>query len=454
MPKSVLTPIAAALTLFIGTAHAENLAEVFNAAVKNDPQFLAAQSRRDAAQENITQARATLLPQITGTVSASRTENTSSGTQILGGVPFPSAENTTTTDAESLSLSLNQQIYHHDTWINLSQTEKRVEQAELSLKGEAQNLVTRVAQAYFDVLAAQDGVEFSSAELEAVGKQLEQTNQRFQVGLIAITDVHEAQARYDQTQANLIAAQNTLDNAWEALRQITGQYYQDISSLNPKFPMSKPDPASADDWIRVAGENNLTLQSQRLAVDIARQEIKRNFAGHLPTLDLSASYTDSSSDGDNETATGTSQFDNQGENYRVGVTLTIPIFSGLRTSSQTTQAEHNFEVSTQDLERTHRQVIRDSKSAYLGLNASVSSVRALEQAEVSAQSALEATQAGFDVGTRTIVDVLQATSNLFQAKRNLQRARYDYVLNTLRLKAAAGTITEQDIMTVNSWLQP
>lgn len=454
MPKSVLTPIAAALTLFIGTAHAENLVEIFNAAVKNDPQFLAAKYRLEAAKETTVQARAALLPQITGAVSASTTERTSSGSEVFLGVVEDFPQNTRTTDASGLSLELNQQIYHHDTWINLSQTEKRVKQSELSYQGEAQTLVTRVAQAYFDVLAAEDGVEFSSSELEAVGKQLEQTNQRFQVGLIAITDVHEAQARYDQTQANLIAAQNTLDNAWEALRQITGQYYQDIATLNPKFPMSKPDPASADDWIRVASENNLTLQSQRLGVDIARQEIKRNQAGHYPTLDLRATWEDGDSDGDIEALNGTTDFDNTAETTSIGVTLRVPIFSGFNTSSKTTQAEHNFEVATQDLERTHRQVVRDSKSAYLGLNASTSSVRALEQAEVSAQSALEATQAGFDVGTRTIVDVLQATSNLFQAKRNLQRARYDYVLNTLRLKAAAGTITEQDIMTVNSWLQP
>lgn len=445
MLNKALTPIAAALALLAGSVHAENLLDVFNAAVKNDPQFLASASKRDSAQEGIVQARSALLPQISGTASITQTDTETTTTGSTN--PFnPDGTVSSDTDGTTLSLRLDQQIYHHDTYIGLSQAKKRAKQSELAYAGEGQTLVIRVSQAYFDVLAAQDGVEFSKAELESVKKQLEQTNQRFQVGLIAVTDVHEAQARYDQTNANLIVAQNTLDNAWESLRQITGQYYNSINALDPKFPLSSPQPATADDWIRVASENNLTLQSQRLNVDIAREEIKRRNAGHLPTLDLNGTLSDSDSD--------TGPINSQTERSSVGLTLSIPIYSGNRTSSQTTQASHDFDVATQDLERTHRQVIRDSKSAYLGLVASSSAVKALEQAEVSAQAALEATQAGFDVGTRTIVDVLQSTSNLFQAKRNLQQARYGYVLNTLKLKAAAGTITDADLVKVNSWLKP
>ena len=448
MLNKALTPIAAALVLVTGSVHAENLVDVFNAAVKNDPQFLAAAFKRDSAQEGIVQARSALLPQVNASagMSAGTTETTTSGS-LLG----PNGTTESDSEGKSLSLRLDQQIYHHDTYVGLSQAKKRAKQSELAYAGEGQTLVIRVSQAYFDVLAAQDGVEFSTAELESVKKQLEQTNQRFQVGLIAVTDVHEAQARYDQTNANLIVAQNTLDNAWESLRQITGQYYNNINALDPKFPLSTSQPATAEDWIRVASENNLTLQSQRLSVDIAREEIKRRNAGHLPTLDLTG--TMSKTDNDTETLLNPN-LNTETDGASVGLTLSIPIYSGNRTSSQATQASHDFEVATQDLERTHRQVVRDSKSAYLGLIASASAVKALEQAEVSAQAALEATQAGFDVGTRTIVDVLQSTSDLYQAKRNLQQARYSYVLNTLKLKAAAGTITDADLGTVNGWLKP
>lgn len=439
--KHALTPVAATLTILLSApSQAENLLDVYRAALQNDPTFLASEARANAAKEGIAIARSSLLPQISATASKSKIDDTTETT------PTSINDGDTETDRDAVSLRLDQQIYHHDTWIGLSQAKKRAEQAELGFKGELQSLVVRASEAYFNVLSAQDGVQLAQSELESIGKQLEQTKQRFNVGLIAITDVHEAQARYDQAQANMISAQNTLDNANESLRQITGSYYQSISRLKTDLPLSSPTPASADDWVKVAQENNLSLIAQRIGVEVAREEVKRQRAGHYPTLDLSATFSDSDSEID-------STIDRSTETTNVGITLSVPIFSGFRTSASTDQASANYVVASQDMEKQHRQTVRDARSAYLGLQAAISSVKALTQAEISAQSALEATQAGFEVGTRTIVDVLQATSNLYQAKRNLWRARYDYALNVLRLKAAAGTLVEDDLVKVNSWLQ-
>jgi len=452
-----LTPVAITLALLLSnSSQAENLIDVYRAALQNDPQFLASQARSDAAKEGIAIARSVLLPQIGATATASNTDGDSSRTFIGEETLQPiTVSGSSDTDANSISLRLDQQLYHHDSWIGLSQAKKRSTQAELAYTGELQGLVTRSAQLYFDVLAAQDGVELAQSELESIGKQLEQTKQRFNVGLIAITDVHEAQARYDSAQFNMIVAQNTLDNANESLRQITGSYYTKLNRLRVDLPLTTPEPASADDWVKVAEENNVSLRALRLGVDVARDEVKRQRAGHYPTLDLSANYSDRSEDSTStqDGIPGSFPGSQDSDGTTVGVTLSVPIFSGFRTSALTDQASANFVVASQDMEKQHREVVRDSRSSYLGLNAAISSVTALTQAELSAQSALEATQAGFEVGTRTIVDVLQANSNLYQAKRNLWKARYAYALNVLKLKTAAGTLVEDDLVKVNSWLE-
>ena len=455
--KHALTPLAATLTLLLSApSQAENLLDVYRAALQNDPTFLASEARANAAKEGIAIARSSLLPQISATASRSNTDGDQSRTFIGEETLQPITQSgSSDTDVDRINLRLDQQIYHHDTWIGLSQAKKRSEQAEIGYKGELQSLVVRASEAYFNVLSAQDGVQLAQSELESIGKQLEQTKQRFNVGLIAITDVHEAQARYDQAQANMISAQNTLDNANESLRQITGSYYDKISRLKTELPLSSPEPASADDWVKVAQENNLSLMAQRIGVEVAREEVKRQRAGHYPTLDLSASYTDTSEESTStqDGVPGSFPGSQDSDGTTVGITLSVPIFSGFRTSASTDQASANYVVAAQDMEKQHRQTVRDARSAYLGLQAAISSVKALTQAEISAQSALEATQAGFEVGTRTIVDVLQATSNLYQAKRNLWRARYDYALNILRLKAASGTLIEEDLVKVNSWLE-
>ncbi len=449
-----------ASTAFSHSVHADNLLDTYRLSINNDPTYLAAEASSRSGQEAIAQARSVLLPQISATYNTSDSENISeAGQQIFGGTSFPTSASTTNFDSDSWSVSITQQIYRHDSWIGLSQAEKQAKQALLSFESEKQALIVRVAEAYFNVLGAQDGVEFAVAEKESLAKELEQTKQRFEVGLIAITDVHETQARYDQSLANEIIAQNLLDNSFESLRQITGSYQQKLSVLKDKIPLITPQPSNIVDWMKVAERSNINLLSNQLGVDIARQEIKRQTAGHYPTLDLNGSYSDNSASG---TVAGTDPvtglptnvgFTNGSTNQSISIQLRIPIYSGGRTNSAVRRAQAEFDKASQDLERIHRQVIRDTRSAYLGLIADISTVKAFSQALISTESALEATKAGFDVGTRTQVDVLLSTTTLFNSKRNLARKRYDYVLNVLRLKQAAGILTEEDLRKVNNWLK-
>jgi outer membrane protein len=431
-------------------ALADDLLAIYRKALVSDPQFLAAQANERAGQEAINQALSVLLPQVSASWSKSDDKTESKpGVLVFGGTPFPSTPSTTDSNTTVWSLSLQQQVYHHDSWIGLSIAEKQAEQAKLAAQAEKQALALRVAEAYFNVLAAQDGLEFATAEKESIAKQLEQTKQKFDVGLTAITDVHEAQARYDQAVANEILAQNQLDNAQESMRQIIGVYPSTLARLKTDVPLIAPAPANIADWMKVAERSNLLMRSKQLAAEIARDNIKRQEAGHLPTVDLVGSYSDRDTDGTNNS----NDFFNGSTSRSISLQVQVPIYSGGRTHSGVVRAQADYERATQELEQTHRQVIRDTRSAYLGVTASIASVKALQQSLVSTESALEATKAGFDVGTRTMVDVLLATTNYFNAKRNLARKRYDYVLNVLRLKQAAGILTDDDLARVNQWLQ-
>jgi outer membrane protein len=460
LKNGILALSIVASTAFTSSASAANLLEVYRLSIDNDPTYLAAEATSRSGQESISQARSVLLPQVNANYNISDSENVSqAGQQIFGGTAFPSSASTTNSNSDSWSISVNQEIYHHDSWIGLSQAQKQAEQSQLSFEAEKQSLIVRVAEAYFNVLAAEDGLVFALAEKESLSKELEQTKQRFEVGLIAITDVHETQARFDQSLANEIIAQNLLDNMFESLRLITGSYQQNLSKLKAVIPLTTPQPENISDWTKVAERSNINLLSNQLSVDIARQEIKRQTSGHYPSVDLTGSYSDNSSDGNSigtDPLTGlprNSSFTNGSTNQSVSIQVRIPIYSGGRTNSAVRRAQADFDKTSQDLVRIHRQIIRDTRSAYLGLIADISSVKAFTQVLISTESALEATKAGFDVGTRTMVDVLLSTTTLYNSKRNLARKRYDYVLNVLRLKQAAGILTEDDLRKVNNWLQ-
>ncbi|MBI2380662.1 MAG: TolC family outer membrane protein [Gammaproteobacteria bacterium] len=451
-----MTKTLLSLSILLGLsvqAQADSLLDIYNLAKQNDPQILAAAAGRDAGQEAVPQARSALLPQ--ASLTASREYNdgersfvnfNDSGIRTI----------TTTSDGETdlLNLRITQQIYHHDTWIGLSQAEKQAERANLDYQAAQQGLIVRVAQAYFDVLAAEDNVDYAKSNKEAIGRQLEQTKQRFNVGLIAITDVHEAQARFDQANSDEILAQNQLDTAHESLREITARYHDQLAKLSGDIALNSPAPASVDDWIKFSESQNPALSAQQLATDVAREEVKRRSAGHLPSVDLIANHTDSDTDSDSKIGSA-SRFpsDSSFEDTSLTVQVSVPLFSGGRTSSTVREGESLFQQSQQQLEQRHRAVVKDTKNAYLGVNASIAGVKALQQAVVSSQSALEATQAGFEVGTRTIVDVLDSTRALYLAQRNLAQAKYNYLLNGLRLKQAGGILKEDDLAAVNSLLR-
>ncbi|MGL6117011.1 TolC family outer membrane protein, partial [Plesiomonas sp.] len=303
-----------------------------------------------------------------------------------------------------------------------------------------------VANAYFGVLRAQDDLTVILAEKKAVYRQLEQTKQRFDVGLVAITDVQDAQAQYDQVIASQITAQNSLDNSLENLREITGNLPNQINILDTK-QFSTQKPLKIDQLMKEADAKNLSLMAARLGQELSRESIRLAESGHLPTLGLQGSLglTDT-------TVTQGASPSTHGDNSSVGINLAIPLYSGGRTSSQVKEAEFGFISSSEDLERVYREIQKNVRAAHNNIVASISSIGANEQAVVSAKSALDATEAGYEVGTRTIVDVLNSTRSLYNVNRQLANARYDYLINTLNLQGAIGLLSEQNIQTLNSAL--
>jgi outer membrane protein len=299
-------------------------------------------------------------------------------------------------------------------------------------------------------LAALDNLEFSEAEQESIGRQLEQTKQRFEVGLVAITDVHEAQARFDLATANSIAAENQLDNARESLRTLTGQYHTNLAVLSDKTPfVARPDPDSIEAWTEIALENNFELLASQHAVEQARENVKLQRADYYPSVGLSASYTRNEGD---DVLTNSGFVSGDSDSTSVSVNLSMNLYEGGRTRAQTRQAAFDLTQSQEFYEETLRAVQRRVRSGYLGVISGVSQVSALKQAVVSNESALQAAEAGFEVGTRTTVDVLNARSILFSAINDHAQSRYDYILAWLGLLQAAGTLEEEDLQRINQWL--
>ncbi|MEZ9725556.1 outer membrane channel protein TolC, partial [Vibrio splendidus] len=414
------------------SAFADTLAEVYDQAKQNDPQLLRSAAQRDAAFEAVTSSRSDLLPQIDlranydinrGDLSDKNNDNNQWGAGIY----------------------FSQELYQRSSWITLDTAEKTARQSDSAYAAEQQALILRVATAYFEVLRAQDNLEFVRAEKAAVARQLEQTKQRFEVGLSAITDVHDAQAQYDGVLADEVLAENTLINNYEGLREITGQEHSNLSILDTdRFSASKSSESAAA-LVEQAEQKNLSLLASRISQDVAKDNITLASSGHLPSLTLDGSY--SLADQSN------SSNDYDQDNLNLGLNLVVPLYTGGNTTSLTKQAEYNYVAASEDLEATYRSVVKDVRAFNNNITASIGALRAYEQSVVSAQSALEATEAGFDVGTRTIVDVLDSTRRLYDANKNLSDARYNYILSVLQLRQAVGTLSEQDIVDVNAGLK-
>lgn len=445
--------ITVAILAVSSTGHAASLLEVYQQALQSDPLIHEAEARRLAAQQAEPIARGFLLPQIGA--SASYITGTNEGTSLEADTTgeFATVNFTSEFDETSWNVGLRQTIFRWDQFIAMKQADKIAARAEVVYEAAQQDLMVRVVQRYFDVLAAEDRLASIHADREAIARQLEQAKQRFEVGLIAITDVQESQAAYDLSVAAEIGAKRDLATARELLRELTGEYVPELAAPTEEFPLTRPNPTDVEAWIDLAMEQNLQLLASRFDEKIARDEISFRRGGHYPTLDLVAGRT--SSDTDSDRRFGNSPFlaANSGiDGDYIGVEFSLPIFSGGTTTARVREAVYLHRASMAQLQRVARETERAVRDAYLGVLSEISRVNALEQAVASSRIALEATQAGFEVGTRTIVDVLNSQRALYQAITNYFQSRYVYIGNVLRLKEASGTLKVQDLESIDRWL--
>ncbi len=440
MQKKFLLSLAT-LWLLSGTTavQAETLQQIYEQAKQNDPGFRAAQAQYAAEREAKSQAWAPLLPQLNASASRTKTDQTVNSSNVPA-LPVGDYDSTT----NQYKLSLTQTLYRHDRIVVLRQADKAVARAEATYGNAQQELILRVAQRYFEVLAAEDNLSFAHAERQAIEQQLQQTQQRFRVGLSAITDVHEAQARYDQATSQEIAADNLLAITREAIRELTGAATARVSPLQEKTPLLAPEPANLDEWVKAAMEHNLALLASEKTMDIAGDEINRIRAGHYPTLDLVGERSNTDVTGTNVTDT---------DETSISLQLNIPLYQGGLVSSQTREAAARHVQNKELYEQQRRTTERQTRSSYLSVIANISQVTALKQTLKSSQTALSATQTGFEVGTRTLVDVLNSQRELFRAQRDYAKSRYDYIVETLKLKQAAGSLSDKDLQQIAQWVE-
>lgn len=427
---------------FLPIAHAQDLLEIYRLAVENDPVLKQAYENRLAVGESKDQSIALLLPKIS--ISAGSSRNWLNNTKRFSASNIVSGSGKQTYWDNQFSLNLTQPVFNWSSWIQLSQSDNLIARAEAQYQAEQQNLMVKTADAYFNVLTAEDNLEFRLAEKASIARQLEQAQQRFEVGLIAITDVYEAQAGFDQARADVIAAENQVDNAKEALREIIGSFAGELAKLSENLPLLKPQPNDIDNWSKNAATQNLNIVASFNQAEAARKTISLQRSGHYPTLDIVGSYGER----DN-----TASFGFRGDNQSIGLQLNVPLYEGGAINSRTRQAQHEYDQAHDALIATQRAVQRQVKDAYRGVISSISRVEALKAAVVSGESSLEATEAGFEVGTRTMVDVLATTRNLFDAKTKYSRSRYDYLINHIKLKQAASILTQNDLIAINGFLK-
>ncbi|APG19971.1 outer membrane channel protein TolC [Kosakonia radicincitans DSM 16656] len=443
MKKLLSLLIGLSLTGFSTMSQAENLLQVYQQARLSNPDLRKSAADRDAAFEKINEARSPLLPQLGLGADYTYTN----GFRDSNGVD---------SNVTSGSLQLTQTIFDMSKWRALTLQEKTAGIQDVTWQTDQQTLILNTATAYFNVLSAIDALSYTEAQKQAIYRQLDQTTQRFNVGLVAITDVQNARSQYDSVLANEVTARNNLDNALESLRQVTGNYYPELASLNVDgFKTDKPKPVNA--LLKEAESRNLTLLQARLSQDLAREQIRQAQDGHLPTLNLTAStsvsntkYSGSATRGN--AVSSSSYADRDIGQNSVGLSFSLPLYSGGSVTSQVKQAQYNFVGASEQLESAHRSVVQNVRSSFNNVNASISSINAYKQAVVSAQSSLDAMEAGYSVGTRTIVDVLDATTTLYNAKQQLSSARYNYLINELNIKSALGTLNEQDLQALNNSL--
>ena len=418
------------IVLISTSANAETLADIYQLAVKNDPIAGAAKATYKANKETLKQGKAVLLPQLNA--SSSKVE--------------PESDENIDPITTTYRASLSQSLINVPAWFQFRSAKNMDQAAEAKFSAQQQSLIIRVSESYFNVLRAYDNKQTRQAEELAIQRQLEQVTERFEVGLLPITDVHEIQAIFDDARVNSLEANGALDIAFDQLQVLSGKSHNQLAGLKDGFNAEAPIPAAAESWVEFALANNFELKASQLTQQAAVETAKAAKAQHLPKVTISADY--SKRDIEATASAGAMMT----EETAINLNLTMPIFSGGLTSSQSRQASYQAQTAEQNYIATKRNTMQAARSNYQSAITNAARVKARKQAITSAESALKATQAGYEVGTRNIVDVLLAQRTLFQAKRNYSNAKYDYILSMMRLKQVAGQLSPKDIFELNSWL--
>lgn len=454
--------LALTVALVALSARAESLRDIYELALANDAQLKAEEAQYRANLETERLQRSGLLPQLNANYDYIDTDQTIIGESFTfddgsgDGVTTLQTRTDTDTVDKGYQITLSQPLFDLPAWFSFQSGKEFTKQAEATFAANQQDLILRVVEAYLAVLRAQDNLEASRAQERAFNRQLEQTQQRFEVGLIAITDVYEAQAARDLAEVNRITDENNVSVALERLSVLTGKDHGSVHLLKEDFTAEPPQPTDRAAWVDFALENNFNLQAARHAEEVARQNAKANKMEHAPRITGTYSYTDFDTDG-TLTRRPTTGFDTSPnrdlEENTWQIRLSIPLYSGGATSSNRRRAAEEFNVARENRINLARSTITEARSLHMTVVSDVSRVAARAQAIVSSRSALDATQAGYEVGTRNVVDVLNAQNTLFAAERDYANSRYDYIINSLRLKEAAGLLSPEDVYDLNDVLQ-
>ncbi|QIK38232.1 TolC family outer membrane protein [Caldichromatium japonicum] len=426
-----------ALALGCSQALAEDLLQIYDLAVVSDPALREAEQSLFATREVKPQAQSLVLPSL-----SFKGEVTSYDLDARGGTLGDRHDRY---DTQELKAVVSQSLYNRANWITLKKADTVVAQAEAEYRNAQIDLMVRLTEAYFAVLRAADAVTVREALLRANERQLEQSKQRFDVGLVAITDVNESQAAYDKSRADLISAQNDLGNAWEALRAIIGPVRAPLARLGEQLPLAPPEPNDIEAWANAAIRSNYGILAAIESVNASKADIEIERSGHFPKLEAQAGY---------DIARSSAQYGTDSETGFVSLSLTVPIFQGGAVTSKVREAGYKYRAAQDRLDRVRRKVDQQVKDAFRGVLSSIEDIKARQAAVISARSALESTQAGLEVGTRTQVDVLNAQRDLFQAEYNYLSARYDYIINGVKLHQATSTLSREVLAKGNAWLNP
>lgn len=457
--SKLLSALALGACVAVPAAAQESLIDVYRRALENDPTVRQAEATYLANAQAKPIARSALLPTLNLSSNLrNQFSDSKGGVELPGGAIVGGDRNITDSDSDGWGVSLTQTLFDWGNFATLRQADKIVARAETQYATAQQDLMIRVATRYFNVLGAEDNLASAVAQREAVARQLEQSQRRFEVGLIAITDVQVSQAGYDEAVALEIEAQRALATSHEFLREIIGEILTDLASPTEDLPLLSPDPANAEEWVRTALQQNLLLVTSRLSTEIALDDIAIQRSNRLPTLSLSAQYNESTNERssvsiDNGVRTPGFPSTTRPDGRNWTLDLRFPLFTGGLNRARIQQTVYQHRSAQEQLEQIARQTERQTRDAYLGVISEISRVRALRQAVESSRTALRATEAGFEVGTQTAVDVLQSQNLLRRSETAYSQSRYEYLLNILLLKQAAGTLDEDDITQVDGWLQ-